>query len=154
MPGLAPSVKNQSRTTGPNMTVWMGRTIATLEEVDAKTCNITDANADQDKTGTFASGWSDAEQGNDIWNISMEVINHVNTPLLLGGDKVWVVRKKVAGRSTKTAYFLMNSIVEDTEAAGDDKITMSGRSITRVEGLERIFPTEVLWTPEDEEPTP
>lgn len=149
MPGLAPSVKNQSRTTGINFTVEMGRDSTTLTEVDCKRCNFRFNDNTQDKTGSMGEGWEDAEQGNRRVDLDLEGISHVADPLDWGDDDaLWYVKKTVLGGYIQEAYFILSVTSDEVEANGDHRITATGRSVNRLEGTAPGVwkrPKRTLW---------
>jgi hypothetical protein len=146
MPALAPSAKNQAHTTGLNMEVSMGRVSTTLVEFDVKRCDIDDTDNAQDKTGSFANGWTNAEMGNEEWRINLEFINHVDDPLdITNSNHVWFVRRTVKGGYVHEGYFLFTSVQDNAQANGDHVITATGRSVVRSEGGTPIYPTRAVW---------
>ena len=66
--------------------------------LNTPTCNITDNDNVQDKTGSFAAGWEDAEMGNQRFDVDVEFINHVDDPLAVGdNDHVWYFKRIIKG---------------------------------------------------------
>jgi hypothetical protein len=146
MPGLAPSVKNQSRTTGLNMEFWMGRTSTTLKEYDVKRCDISDNDSVQDKTGSFGNGWEDAEMGVRRFDVDIEFINRVADPIgIADGNHVWYFKRIVKGGKIHEGYVLWTVNNDNTAANADHVITARGRSVVREEGGVMKYPNVTTW---------
>jgi hypothetical protein len=147
MPFVPVTERSQAMTTGINGQLKLGRTPGTLTEYDVKNAKLTQRFANQDKTGSFGEGYEDSEVGVIGWDISGDLINHIDAPINFHDpNNKWYAEYVVDGHGTVVGFFRFKSNDNGFAANGDHTLSFSGSSCIGLDGATRVKPSFTAYS--------
>lgn len=147
MPFVPVTERSQSMTTGINGQLKLGRSASALVEYDVKNAKLSQRFNNQDKTGTFGRGYEDNEVGTIGWDISGELINHIDAPINFHDpNNKWYAEYTVHGHGTVVGFFRIKTVDNGFTANGDHTLSFTGNSCIGYDGPTAINPTFTAYS--------
>lgn len=149
MPFVPVTERHQSRTTGMNGQLELGRAVGSLVEYDVKSCNDTTKWNNQDKTGSFGQGFTDKESGPITYTFTITFINHVDAPVNLRDPyNVYYVKVTVDGFGVFEGYVILEETGSSWDASADHTVTANATSVIRKVADSWVRPSFTPYEPD------